>query len=43
MVRGIDVRVYVEKLDFIPASPSSRRRTLLLDTENFDDNLRLEN
>lgn len=37
------MRVYVEKLDFIPASHSSRRRTLLLDTENFDDNLRLEN
>jgi beta-lactamase superfamily II metal-dependent hydrolase len=36
------VRVYVEKLDFIPASRSSRRRTLLLDTENIDDNLRLE-
>ena len=43
MVRRIDVRVYVEKLDFIPASPNSRRRTLLLDTENFVDNLRLEN
>lgn len=37
------MRVYVEKLDFIPPSPSSRRRTLLVDTENFDDNLRLEN
>ncbi|MDK9556072.1 hypothetical protein QQF73_00445 [Marinobacter sp. M216] len=37
------MRVYVEKLDFIPASLSSRRRTLLVDTENFDDNLRLEN
>lgn len=36
------MRVYIEKTDFIPAEKGSRRRTLLVDTENLGDNLRLE-